>query len=328
MNLTKTIVKNIEIYSSEVSTKGKSGYRKGSSSLLKLLKEEMKSRKTSDISLLYQINSSKIAEIDIEGMMVLAGDLRVILPRLIKNIDSLANEYSKYNLIVGQAFGFESANHMKVKNILRLLPEQELDRKVRFQEKVRLSNLNQTPIEIKKIFEIIKLTKASSDVLDNIICFMLASQSRLIEVLSFADFKEEHVIDGVSYINQTGVAKDKVEKKNGDKKVVIKPMIDISFEEAFGLLKNIRADVRKNELTGKLNREITNHYNSRLNKKIKTYNGLEGASSHLLRKISANLSYKLYGEKTNQSLQSWLTLVLGHASLGSSALNYSTIKLI
>ena len=93
------------------------------------------------------------------------------------------------------------------------------------------------------------------------------------------------------------------------------------------LMKKIRDNITHKD--NDTNVVLSNRYSKRVNgliKKVATELNILGIkSSHDLRRVYGNYSFRQYAPN-NCSLQSWLASVLGHDSLGSAAANYSVIK--
>lgn len=157
----------------------------------------------------------------------------------------------------------------------------------------------------------------------------LASGARIGEVLSIATFKKA-AKDG--YIIQTGITKQdkqvkfkrgmtdaeylRLVKEKDDAKVesIEKPVLHVSVDQFIAMVAELRHQlkdaiekIRRGEMTGY---QFSQAKNSQINSVVKKM--VPGATSHTLRKIYSDLSYKLHGADSGMSHAGWLSHVLGH----------------
>ena len=225
--------------------------------------------------------------------------------------------------LVKDTYGDDSKNYAYLKDGFSMTSDEKKTRQTESQDKVVQGNENQIEITVAqlKIFTG-KLIQPKFKIIPSIIMAQIACGSRLIEILSKEfEFTESKI---ENQIIQNNVAKN---RSDADRPVD-KPILFITPTVFLALVSLIRSrlTVKKDDD----NIKLSNRYGKRVNSKILKLSeecGMIGiTSSHDMRRIYANYSYILFGKK-NQSLQSWLMLVLGHGDFNSTA-NYSTIKII
>ena len=226
--------------------------------------------------------------------------------------------------LVKDTYGAGSKHYLYLKDAFSMTSEEKKTRQSDAQEKVIENNQNQIEVTVAQLKLFIdKLNTTKFKIVLSIIKAQLACGGRLIEILSsefqFTESKKEN------YIIQNNVAKN----RSDDEREVEKPVLFITPTEFLSLICLIRSNSTVKD--GDDNIKLSNRYGKRVNAsivKIAAECGMppEISSSHDLRKIYGNYSYMLHAKK-NQSLQSWLMVVLGHGDMTSSS-NYSTIKII
>jgi integrase len=191
-------------------------------------------------------------------------------------------------------------------------------------EKVIENNENQIVVSVQQITDFKdNLLSPKFKIIPAIIMAQLSSGCRLIEILSSEFNFEESKTEG--YILQSNVAKNRTDND----RPVEKPVLFMTVENFLKLMKIIRSRMTHKE--GDDNITLSNRYDKRVNTKVKKL-GLEVgmspeiSSSHDLRRLYANYSHMKFASP-NCSLQCWISKVLGHADLTSTA-NYSTVKII
>jgi hypothetical protein len=166
--------------------------------------------------------------------------------------------------------------------------------------------------------------------LDYVIAVQLAVGSRFIEVARVSEYTD----NGDGQIRIVGVAKDKGEKETREKKIVVKPVIRLTPARIVDMVSCVRSYL---EAFKDLSlRQLSNRFIPKINKRIKelfpetfTHDG-KAATSHFLRAIYGNLSWKIFTRdgETGVGLQYWLSRVLGHkADSIETAQSYSTIQI-
>jgi integrase len=192
-------------------------------------------------------------------------------------------------------------------------------------KKVQLRNQEQLVVTLPEVAALMAKLKARQNLAAKIASVILATGSRLIEIISgdVAKFKKVRVR---GCIQQTGTAKNKTDKI----RKITKPVYGMTVAEVLQLISEIREETADPNVS---NRELTNTYNARVNAIIaQTTKGFNWdnriKSSHNLRALHVNTSYKLFAPK-NESLISYLGRILGHdvaESLSNCATSYSWIK--
>ncbi len=225
--------------------------------------------------------------------------------------------------LVKDTYGDNSKQYAYLKTGFSMTLEEKKTRQTEAQNKVIESNQSQIEITVSqlKLFTD-KLHTNKFKIIPSIIMAQIASGCRLIEILNknfeFTESKKE------GYIIQSDVAKN----KSDNEREVEKPVLFITPTDFLSLVCLIRSklNVKPNDD----NIKLSNRYGKRVNAlivKIAAECGMDGiSSSHDMRRCYANYSYILHA-KRNVSLQIWISRVLGHGDLTSSA-NYSTLKII
>jgi len=178
-----------------------------------------------------------------------------------------------------------------------------------------------TDIDIYRIID--TCAADSEDWRLNAIGIELAIGARMNEILSLSEFKQHP--DKSNWIIQTGLSKQKDET---EERSIHKPIIRISFEQLDKMIKNVRHSLGPKVLE-KNNYEISQAEIGPINVKVAELfsNDEYKVTSHKLRSIYGDLSYKLFADVDKISLQAWVSLVLGH-SPGSiaTASSYTTVS--
>lgn len=224
--------------------------------------------------------------------------------------------------LIKDTYGDDSKQYKFLRDGFSMTAEERIDRQKIADDKVEQSNLNQIELTEQQINEFKgKLLSPKWRIVPAIIFAQIASGCRLIEVLSHEFEFTEAGKEG--YIIQNNVAKNR-----GEDRKVDKPVLFIKPEQFLRLIKIIR-----DKMTVKPeddNIALSNRYGKRVNAKItQIARGVDTkgiTSSHDLRRIYANLSYKQFAKK-NTSLQVWVSKILGHSDLTSAA-NYTTLNIV
>lgn len=226
--------------------------------------------------------------------------------------------------LVKEAYGEGSKQYYYLKSGFSMTDNEKQERTDVAESKVVHKNENQIIIHTQQIIDFKnELLTPKFKIVPAIILAQLASGCRLIEILSDEFTFKESCIE--KYILQNNVAKN----KSDEERPVEKPIIFMSPKHFIELVDLIREKMtRKADDT---NVSLSNRYDKRVNAYIKKLvkqikMSSEISTSHDMRKIYANYSYKLFSSKAC-SLQGWLSKVLGHDSISSASANYSTLKI-
>jgi hypothetical protein len=183
--------------------------------------------------------------------------------------------------------GRESPEMTKIYNAMKLNKKYYDNRRALYSETIKRKNENKKRYDGKKLLNVLDSLR-NSDNIDNIILLQAASGARISEILSASGFKPSRRL---GYIEQSGILKTK------DKRNIQKPLLFIKRAEFLERFANVR---RANE-DGRMI--------SRVNKRLKQ---LLGITSHALRGIYADLTYRLFADPNKISQAAYVSSVLGH----------------
>jgi integrase len=188
------------------------------------------------------------------------------------------------------------------------------NRKERLEDRIQITD--------KQVREILHQHSASDDVFDNLIALQLATGSRFIEATRLSAFKPSSR-DG--WVKIIGIA-----KKKEDNVEMERPILGLDLEEVLEIVKKIRKELKKKypQFETLDNDDLTKLLINRVNTRIKKM-GIEGVeTSHTLRKLYANMSYKLLSQDERRKIDQhqFVQNVLGHASIDTSA-SYTNVKI-
>ncbi len=189
----------------------------------------------------------------------------------------------------------------------------------------------ENPIRISKdeILDLINYFRSSSNVKDKILMLIMTTGRRLVDVLKVTPIPKE------DKKNKDNIIITKISKNENNKHQVVPfscPLLIISHEEMVQSWEFVRDSVGDDIKLD--NKKLTNLWNGKVNRSLKkslptrmkqNKQGTEQSfTSHLLRKIYANLAFKLIGSgKKVQHV--FLTKVLGHKAGSTSYENYSNL---
>jgi len=204
--------------------------------------------------------------------------------------------------------GKQSAEYGKTYNSMRLSKEyydgvREATAKVLVQK-----NTGKANYDGGKLLEILQNAR-SGDIIDNIILLQASSGARIAEITDASTFKKSP--DKEQHVIQSGILKTR-----GEKKFVEKPLLYITPEEFIQRFKIMRGSGDNSQL------------NPRVNKRLKKLFG-NGTTSHHLRKMYADLAYRVYADPAKISQSFYVSNVLGHDSADTvSANSYTVVNVV
>jgi integrase len=222
--------------------------------------------------------------------------------------------YAKLNNVLRRLYGEDSKIYIKGRQILGLGNERNKQRIEEYNAKVENKNLDLDKTEYK--FNINQLQRICEDLdrsahsYDHIILVMLNTGSRMIEVLKVSKYVS---VDKNKMLSILDAAKG-----SADRKIIPNCISPVRVVE---LVDNIRNTLH-DQLNGKTNVEINNSLNKIINQRIEFIFRNENMSSHILRRISAEWNYNMYGG--NSVKVSYIKKYLGHLNV-SSTLPYMNI---
>lgn len=224
-----------------------------------------------------------------------------ILISLYKNINSLHKNSIEWRKPIAAAFGKYSEVYRKAIYELGISKEESLERRESYQREVRERlKTRQETIEEGRIYEIIDYCYQSAEFFENIIAIMLATGSRLVEVLKISKFMP--IPEEPQKIHIFGMAKGQNDKN------VIRPLIRLNSEQILDLITHIR---RQKNFADMSEEEASSAACAGVNGIIRKIIGSE-YTSHKLRYIWASLAWELYGGNSPQ--QEWVRSMFMHES--------------
>ena len=240
------------------------------------------------------------------------------LAELVKILFSKENTqqtiYAKLNNVLRRLYGDESKIYIKGRQILGLGKERNKQRIEEYNAKVENKNLDLDKTEYK--FNINQLQRICDDLdrsahsYDHIILVMLATGSRMIEVLKVSKYVSVESNKMLSILDAA--------KGSADRKIIPNCIRSVRVVE---LVDNIR-NTLKDKLKDMTNVEINNSFNKVINQRIEFIFRNENMSSHILRRVAAEWNYITYGK--NSVKVSYIKKYLGHLNV-SSTLPYMNI---
>jgi integrase len=240
------------------------------------------------------------------------------LAELVKILFSKENTqqtiYAKLNNVLRRLYGDESKIYIKGRQILGLGAKRNRERIIQYNTNVENKNLDLDKSEYK--FNINQLQRICEDLdrsahsYDHIILVMLNTGSRMIEVLKISKYVS---VDKNKMLSILDAAKG-----SADRKIIPNCISPVRVVE---LVDNIRNTLH-DQLNGKTNVEINNSLNKVINQRIEYIFQNKDMSSHILRRISAEWNYNMYGG--NSVKVSYIKKYLGHLNV-SSTLPYMNI---
>lgn len=182
------------------------------------------------------------------------------------------------------------------------------ERNAQYKAEVAKSNFKREQIDAEQYDSVQKAALDADNVIDDIIVAIMATGSRIVEVLGIGEYT---AIDDL-YIRQVGIA-----KKTGGKykdAFVIKPVIGLRAPDVVDIINGIRASNPALQSKTLKAAERTNMYDNKVNKRIRKLFGVDWITAHKLRAAYGSYSYKLYADQDKITLNAWLSSVLGHES--------------
>ena len=251
--------------------------------------------------------------------------LHVVVPN-ISNDATIQNVFLGIRKALKERYPEGSPMIAKAYKVMQFDQEKWRANRAAYNEKVFARNGNKRQIDINKVYDVMDLTRQSSDPLDLAIGLQLACGGRISEILSYGEFSESKTENSVI---QKGILKQRGDNR---REQVEKPIIHYTRPQFFEMLHKLReklsqklTDIKKGTYT---HYELSQEFNNKINNRVKSLFG-EALHSHDMRKIYANLSYDLFADKNKTSESSWISDVLGHSpnSLEVSK-SYSVVALI
>jgi hypothetical protein len=249
------------------------------------------------------------------------GRVRELINAQTTSLNQKSKRFSQLRQVLKARFGEDSKVFKKHQRLGMTYEQHTTKQKVsKSNRKERLEDRIQ--ITDTQVREILHQHSASNDVFDQIIAVMLATGSRLIEALRLTTYKRSD--RGDDWIHVSTLAKKK------EPIGLNRPLLGLDVDEVLELVKETRKELKKRypDYATLLNDDLTKKLDGRVNSRIKKL-GLEGVeSSHTLRKLYANLTYKLLSkdERAKIDLHQYIQNTLGHESIDTAS-NYANVKI-
>jgi integrase len=238
------------------------------------------------------------------------------------NTDMISQGIAQINKFLKVTFGERSRAFKAGRLILRLKPAEIRERIKRSVLRREAKNKVRKQVSFRVIKKMVGDLLESQELIDRIIIVATACGARLTEILVLSSFRAADD-KNIAILRQ---AKERLSK--GDiGRSIIKPVLFIKAPELEKRVRSIREQLERDaKLKQKTRRELTVHFDNRVNKRLREFLGKQ-FRFHDLRAIYGAISYERYGE--DESLAAWLQEVLGHARGNIAAsLAYSTVRLI
>ena len=147
---------------------------------------------------------------------------------------------------------------------------------------------------------LLKLSRAT-DSIDNLVLLQLASGARIGELIYASEFKKSRIKNS---IKQSGLLKTKIENLTVDKPILF--MTNTAWLALF--------NITRKELTtaGDANKEGGVRLNHRINTRVKQMFNNDDLHSHDLRRMYADIAYKMFADTNKISECAYVAQLLGH----------------
>lgn len=270
---------------------------------------------------------SGIREWDLKDFKKYTGIAASMLRASTSNLNVLRATFSKFKNLYRKHHSEDDARYKSLKYTMSLTPEENATWVKDGEDALSKKTTKQVVVsksDIKRFIEAVA-ENLSVNIVDKIIICQISSGARLIEILSknVSKFVES---PRKKNIRQIGTA------KSAEERVVEKPLIGITPKQFLQYIKDIRNTVKDDAS----NVELTNMWNSKVNKRIRQYweelgiklsesDKKQIGNSHGLRKMYVNLAFLMRKDK-DMSKQVFISRYLGHKSdVSKSAINYDSI---
>lgn len=258
--------------------------------------------------------------------------IRTLINTQTENLNFKSKRFQKIRSILKERFGEDHKLYKLHRRKGGITFEQHSDKQqtATMNRDNRLSNRVQ--VAEKDAYEILNKLSIQDDVYSKIAVMSLAVGCRFIEAARISSFKKvpsrpDYPEGGTPWVLVTGIAK----KKKGDPQDydVERPVFGMSVDELIDLQKDTRKELKKmytkiDELDNEgVNKLLLNN----VNRRIAELGIPDVKTSHMLRKIYANISYKLLDAETKSKMDPhrWVQIVLTHKTIETTA-SYMNVK--
>lgn len=251
--------------------------------------------------------------------------IKTIINTQTENLNFKSKRFQKIRTVLKDRFGEDHKLYKLHRRKGGITFEQHSDKQqmATMNRDNRLSNRVQ--VQEKDAYEILNKLSIQDDVYSKIAVMSLAVGCRFIEAARISSFKK--VPSRPDWVLVTGIAK----KKKGDPQDydVERPVFGMSVDELIDLQKDTRKELKKmytkiDELDNEgVNKLLLNN----VNRRIAELGIPDVKTSHMLRKIYANISYKLLDAETKSKMDPhrWVQIVLTHKTIETTA-SYMNVK--
>ncbi len=234
-----------------------------------------------------------------EALSSIGGILEILYP----NRGTLQSTSVKWRKCIGDRFGYDTGVY-KISIEKLGLPREEAIAKsaaymaeMRSRVKKRVKQLSQ-----QQVYEVIQSCAGSYEYSYNTVAVMLATGSRMVEVLKISEYSRAESEDQITI---KGLAKSHVEH------VIVRPLLFLKADKVLELVADIRAAKDFNSMTAD---QVNNSSAAAINRvmsKMFDSSTLE-MTSHKCRYIWASIAWQLHGGEVGQ--QEWVRSMFGHES--------------
>lgn len=226
-----------------------------------------------------------------------------ILEILYPNRGTLQSTSVKWRKCIGDRFGYDSEVYKLSIEQLGLPREEAIARSSKYKAAMR-SRVRKRVKQLteQQIYEVIQLCAGSYEYSYNTVAVMLATGSRMVEVLKVSEYSKAHSKD---HITIKGLAKSHVEH------VIVRPLLFLKADRVIELIADIRAAKDFDSMTAdQVNSRCSASIN-RVMSKVFNFSTVE-MTSHKCRYIWASIAWQLHGGEVPQ--QEWVRSMFGHES--------------
>jgi hypothetical protein len=253
--------------------------------------------------------------------------LQPLLEKFYVTESGLSSTATAWRKPIREKFGDASEIYKQSIHVLGISRERSLARRKEYTEGIRENVRKRGVVKYTQemILFVIDDAAASTNPIKNIVAVLLATGSRLIEVVKVSTY--ESVPNKPNLIKVIGVAKDREVKKTNIQKEIIRPLVRLQSDKVLELISRIR-DLR--DFNSMSNERASGSVNSQVNTVIADYfKDVDNehpdsipTTAHKLRYIWASLAFQLYGGSTPE--QEWVRSMLGHDS-SETSLTYTQL---
>lgn len=250
--------------------------------------------------------------------------IRAILNAQTDNVNYLSKRFQQIRKILRNRFGEKSAIYRLHYKKGGLTNEQHTGKEMTAKAHRDNRLANRVQVDEKSAYEILNKTSASDDVFDNIIALQIATGGRFIEAVRISSLKK------VPYSNQVvkvvGIAK----RKDGQDVELDRPIFGMDIDELLELHKTVRRELKAMypQIDTLDNEALNKLLLNSVNRRVKEL-GIEGvSSSHMLRKIFANITHAQLPDVNRNAIDkhAHIRSVLGHKNLETAG-NYANVRI-